>query len=200
MYDIVPIVISYLLGSITFSVIIGRIINGVDVRKFGSGNAGATNTLRVLGRGPAFLVFLLDMSKGIAAVWLGRWIGSDEIGISILCGLSAIVGHNWPIFFNFKGGKGIATTIGVLFSLCFMPVIYAGAVALIIIVYTRYVSLGSLIFVTILPLFLLVLDFRIEILWASLIILIFAYIRHKSNIIKLIQGKENKIGSTKIGG
>ncbi|HEY0826568.1 MAG TPA: glycerol-3-phosphate 1-O-acyltransferase PlsY [Bacilli bacterium] len=194
MHFIVPIVICYFLGSITFSFIVGRLINGVDVRKYGSGNAGATNTLRVLGPVPAFLVFMLDMAKGIAAVWIGRWMGPDEIWIAILCGLSAIAGHNWPVFFNFKGGKGIATTIGVLFSLCFLPAIYAGAVGLLIIAYTRYVSFGSLVFVTILPLFLLFLDVQIEIFWASLIILVFAYIRHKSNIVKLIHGTENKIG------
>ncbi len=200
MHSIVPIVICYLLGSITFSFIVGRLINGVDVRKFGSGNAGATNTLRVLGPGPAFLVFILDMGKGILAVWIGRWMGADEIWIPILCGLSAIAGHNWPVFFSFKGGKGIATTIGILLSLCFIPVLYAGAAGLILIAYSRYVSLGSLVFVTILPLFLLILDYRIEIFWASLIILIFAYIRHKSNILKLIQGNENKIGTKKLGG
>ena len=121
MLSIITIVVGYLLGSISFSYLFGKWFKGIDIRKHGSGNAGATNTLRVLGKGPAILVLLLDALKGVVAVLLGVWAapGPDDIWIRVLCGLAAIVGHNWPVFFGFRGGKGIATTIGVMATLCF---------------------------------------------------------------------------------
>ncbi len=121
------IIISYLLGSISFSYIIAKKIKKVDIRQHGSGNAGATNTLRVLGVGPAIFVLSLDIAKGIAAVWLGHAFAPDEAGVfPALAGFAAIAGHNWPIYYGFRGGKGVATTIGVLATLVFyqhcMPV------------------------------------------------------------------------------
>ncbi len=197
------ILIGYLLGSVSFSFLVARIAKGIDIRKHGSGNAGATTTLRVLGLGPAVLVLALDVGKGIAAVWIGKWLGGGNEWVPVLSGLSAIAGHNWPVFFGFKGGKGIATTIGVVASLCFFPALYAGIVAILSIVVTRYVSLGSLIFTALLPVSLLIFSRPDEIWWASLIICVFAFVRHRSNIVKLVQGKEHKIGagaSKKLGG
>jgi glycerol-3-phosphate acyltransferase PlsY len=189
-----PIIIAYLLGSISFSFLYGKWFKGIDIRKHGSGNAGATNTLRVIGTGPAILVLALDVGKGIAAVWIGKWLGGDGEWIPVLSGLAAIVGHNWPVFFGFKGGKGIATTIGVLATLAFLPSLYAGIIGILMIVLTRYVSLGSLVFTGLAPVFILLLDRPLEIFWASVVIAVFAYIRHRSNIVKIVQGRENKIG------
>jgi glycerol-3-phosphate acyltransferase PlsY len=121
MASIVIIIASYLLGSLMFSVIMGRIIAGIDIRSHGSGNAGATNTLRLIGKGPAVVVFLLDVAKGVLAVLLAKWIVPDSLGVAVVCGLAVILGHNWPIWFNFRGGKGIATTIGMLATLAFLP-------------------------------------------------------------------------------
>ena len=197
MIGVAAAVVSYLLGSISFSYLYGRLFKGLDIRKHGSGNAGATNTLRVLGKGPAILVLALDVLKAVAAVWIGKGLGAGESWIPVLCGLAVIIGHNWPIFFGFRGGKGIATTIGVMASLCFLPALYAGLIAILVIVFTRYVSLGSLLFTALLPLFIWGMGRPSEILWASIVIGVFAFVRHRSNIVKLIQGKENKLGARK---
>lgn len=188
--------ISYLIGSLIFSFLVGKLIKGIDIRKHGSGNAGATNTLRVLGKGPAILVLVLDVSKGVLVVFLGRWFAPEELWVHVLCGLAVIIGHNWPIYFGFRGGKGIATTIGVMLTLSFLPSFIAGLIALLLVSITRYVSLGSLIFTGLLPLILLIMDRPLAIIYASLLITCFAYVRHRSNIVKLIQGKENKLGSS----
>ncbi|MFB5763105.1 glycerol-3-phosphate 1-O-acyltransferase PlsY [Paenibacillus medicaginis] len=193
--QIAAVVVSYLLGSVSFSVLIGRFLKGVDVRQHGSGNAGATNTLRVLGKGPAIMVLLLDVCKGIAAVWLGYWLGGGSQWTAALSGIAAIAGHNWPLYFHFRGGKGIATAIGVLATLCFFPALIAGVIAILSIVITRYVSLGSLIFVILTPWMILVMGYSWPLFWSSLIICVFAVWRHRTNIRKLLQGKENRLGS-----
>jgi len=195
LYSVIAIVAGYLLGSISFSFIIAKLFKGIDIRKHGSGNAGATNTLRVLGKGPAIAVLALDVLKAILAVWIGKWASPDVIWVPVLCGLAAIAGHNWPIFFGFRGGKGIATTIGAMATLCFLPALFAGIIAIISIVITRFVSLGSLIFAALLPIFIFVMGRPNEIFIGSLIIGIFAFVRHRSNIVKLVRGQEHKIGS-----
>ncbi|OUM96800.1 MAG: acyl-phosphate glycerol 3-phosphate acyltransferase [Thermobacillus sp. ZCTH02-B1] len=195
--SIIAVAASYLLGSVSFSILIARWVKGIDIRKYGSGNAGATNTLRVLGKGPAAVVFLLDVGKGIAAVLLGKWLGDGQPWVPILCGAAAITGHNWPIWFRFKGGKGIATTIGVMATIAFWPALIAGVIAIAAVALTRYVSLGSLIFVTLLPVFILVLSMPRELFWASLLIWAYAFIRHRTNIVKLVRGQEHKLGTGK---
>ena len=192
---VIAVIVCYLLGSISFSVLLAKSLKGIDIRQHGSGNAGATNTLRVLGKGPAILVLALDVLKGIAAVWIGRWLGGDSAWVASLCGIAAIIGHNWPVYFRFRGGKGIATTIGVMATLVFFPALYAGIIAILSIVFTRYVSLGSLIFVFLTPVFLAVTGEFGPYFWASLVICVFAFWRHRTNIVKIAQGKENKLGS-----
>jgi acyl phosphate:glycerol-3-phosphate acyltransferase len=193
----ISVVIGYLLGSISFSFLIGKLGKGIDIREHGSGNAGATNTLRVLGKRAAISVLLLDVLKGVLAVWIGKWLAPDIEWVPILSGLASIIGHNWPIFFGFRGGKGIATTIGVVATLCFLPALIAGLIAILSIVFTRYVSLGSLIFTVLLPVMVWWMDRGEYILIASVAIMIFAFVRHRSNIVKLAQGRENKLGSKK---
>lgn len=192
---LLPIVIAYLLGSISFSYLLGRLIKGIDIRNHGSGNAGATNTLRVLGIGPGILVLLLDVAKAIIAVWIPVLFGLDVVWVKVLSGVAVIAGHNWPVFFGFKGGKGIATTIGVMASLAFLPALFAGIIAILSIVITRYVSLGSLLFTGFLPLFIWFMDRPPEIFSVSLLIALFAFVRHRTNIVKLVHGQENKIGA-----
>ncbi|GIQ71041.1 glycerol-3-phosphate acyltransferase 2 [Xylanibacillus composti] len=194
MLAIVAIAASYLLGSITFSFVVAKWWKGIDIRKHGSGNAGATNTLRVLGKGAAITVLALDVGKGIAAVWLGRWLGDTPV-IEVACGLAAIIGHNWPVFFGFRGGKGIATTIGVMATLHFVPALLAGIIAILSIVLTRYVSLGSLLFTCLTPLALWLLDYPTTYIWSALMIFAFALLRHRSNVTKLLRGEENKLGA-----
>jgi len=199
--QIAAIVLSYLLGSISFSVLLAKAIRGIDIRQHGSGNAGATNTLRILGKGPAILVLLLDVVKGIVAVWLGIWLGNGSEWTPAFAGIAAIAGHNWPLYFRFRGGKGIATAIGVLATLAFPPALCAGIIAILSIVFTRYVSLGSLIFVALTPIFILVFPgYSMTMFWGSLIICLFAFWRHRTNIVKLAKGQENKLGSKSAGG
>ncbi|WP_379129151.1 glycerol-3-phosphate 1-O-acyltransferase PlsY [Paenibacillus sp. sgz500958] len=195
------IIASYLLGSVSFSVLLAKLLKGIDIRQYGSGNAGATNTLRILGKGPAITVLLLDVLKGIAAVWLGTWADGWGSWIAAACGIAAIIGHNWPLYFHFRGGKGIATTIGVMATLCFWPALIAGIVAIVSIVITRYVSLGSLIFVVLTPVFMVLAGgYEIPVLLCSILIAVFAFWRHRTNIVKILEGRENKIGSKAKGG
>ncbi|MHA0855473.1 glycerol-3-phosphate 1-O-acyltransferase PlsY [Paenibacillus sp. CMAA1364] len=193
---IIALLLSYLLGSVSFSMLLAKILKGIDIRQYGSGNAGATNTLRILGKGPAILVLLLDVMKGIAAVWMGRWLGAGEAWIPALCGILAIIGHNWPVYFNFRGGKGVATTIGVMATLSFLPALIAGSIAILSIVITRYVSLGSLLFVALTPICLIIIGgYPLPTFWCSIVITIFVFFRHRSNIVKIVQHRENKLGS-----
>lgn len=193
----ISIIMAYLIGSISFSYLFGRMLKGIDIRNHGSGNAGATNTLRVLGKGPAITVLLLDVAKGVLAVWLPVWLGQNELPTQVLCGIAVIVGHNWPVFFGFKGGKGIASTIGVMSTLAFLPSLLAGIVAIAAIALTRYVSLGSLLYTLVMPVLILFMDREQPVLWISLLIAVFAFVRHRSNIAKLLKGQENKLGSSK---
>ncbi|MDQ0337754.1 glycerol-3-phosphate acyltransferase PlsY [Caldalkalibacillus uzonensis] len=193
------VILSYGLGSISFSYIVSRKLAGIDIREHGSKNAGATNTLRVLGVGPAVLVLLLDALKGSLAVLLALWLTTDPLW-PVLAGLAAIIGHNWPAFFGFKGGKGVATTIGVVAVLTFVPGLLAGIIAISAIALFRYVSFGSLIFVTLLPLMIFILDrftaliYPTEYILGAGVIMVLSYIRHRSNIVRLIRGQENKLG------
>jgi glycerol-3-phosphate acyltransferase PlsY len=194
---VIPVLIGYLLGSISFSYLAGKVLKGIDIRKHGSGNAGATNTLRVLGVGPGVTVLVLDAIKGVIAVMLARWLGDGSALLLVLCGVAAIVGHNWPVFFGFRGGKGIATTIGVMLTLAPFPALYAGIVCIIAIAATRYVSLGSLLFTALLPILVWFMKLPVEIFYFSLLVFAFAWIRHRSNIVRLLKGQENKLGSKK---
>ncbi|TKD69861.1 glycerol-3-phosphate 1-O-acyltransferase PlsY [Pseudalkalibacillus hwajinpoensis] len=185
---------AYLLGSVSFSYLIARIVKKIDIRDHGSGNAGATNTLRVLGTGPAIAVLILDVVKGILAVWLGYWFSSEPI-VPFLAGISAIIGHNWPVFFGFRGGKGVATTIGVFATLAFLPSLYAGIIAILSIFITRFVSLGSLIFVVLTPAFIFLLGgYPASYIWLGTILAVVSVWRHRTNVKRLVSGTESKLG------
>lgn len=199
---VITALIGYLLGSISFSYIIAKKIKKVDIRQHGSGNAGATNTLRVLGVGPAVSVLALDILKGIIAVWIGLVLAQDNSGLyPAIGGLAAILGHNWPIYYGFRGGKGVATTIGVIASLVLLPALYAGIIAIISIFITRYVSLGSLLFVCITPIFTYVFlhtyNFPPFYFILTVVVAILSIWRHRTNIKRLLSGTESKIGSKK---
>ncbi|MCF6137588.1 glycerol-3-phosphate 1-O-acyltransferase PlsY [Pseudalkalibacillus berkeleyi] len=194
---IFAIIIGYLIGSISFSYLIAKKIKKVDIRTQGSGNAGATNALRVLGWGPAITILLLDATKGIAAVLISNWVGVDS-WIAFLAGLAAIIGHNWPIYYGFRGGKGVATTIGVFAILVFIPALIAGGVAILTIVLTRYVSLGSLIFMALTPILTIVMgDYSTIYIILATLIGVLSLWRHRANVHRLIKGTESKIGQKK---
>jgi len=171
-------------------------LKGIDIRRYGSGNAGATNTLRVVGKGPAALVFLLDALKGMAAVGIGELFGGEP-ALLMATGVAAIIGHNWPVFLNFRGGKGIATTIGVTALLTFKAALLSGIFAVLAILLTRYVSVGSLLFTGLLPILIGWMDYPPAYFWISLVITLLAYLRHRDNIKRLLNGTENRIGARK---
>ncbi|MBG9784490.1 glycerol-3-phosphate 1-O-acyltransferase PlsY [Shouchella lehensis] len=190
---------SYLLGSVSFSYLIAKKIKKIDIRKEGSGNAGATNTLRVLGVGPAITVLLLDVVKGVLPVLLAM-LFTDAAFVHVLTGFAAILGHNWPIYFGFRGGKGVATSMGVLVSLVFLPALLAGVVAIASIFITRYVSLGSLLFAVLTPVALVLLmlipsfSYPFEYMLFTVILAVMSLWRHRTNVSRLLSGTENKIG------
>lgn len=193
---IISVIIGYFLGSISFSYLITKKIAKIDIRQHGSGNAGATNTLRVLGKGPAITVLLLDAIKGMAAIFLVKFLLHGNDLTSVTAGVMAVIGHNWPVFFGFRGGKGIATTIGVMATLSWISALLAGIVTTAIIVWKRYVSLGSLVYVILVPLFMYLFDKPSAYIWGSVIISVLAFFKHYENVIRLFQGKERKIGDS----
>ncbi|WP_206425349.1 glycerol-3-phosphate 1-O-acyltransferase PlsY [Staphylospora marina] len=190
---VLPILISYLLGSISFSYLLTRLLKGVDIREHGSGNAGATNTLRVLGKGPGILVFLLDALKGVAAVWVGSALSDGDQVIMLASGIAAVIGHNWPVFLGFRGGKGIATTVGVSAVIAFTATLFAGICAILFIVLTRYVSLGSLILTLCIPAVMWIEGYPNVMVLMMAIVTVMAFMRHKQNIVNLLRGNERKI-------
>ncbi|MFA4888332.1 MAG: glycerol-3-phosphate 1-O-acyltransferase PlsY [Candidatus Omnitrophota bacterium] len=194
---IIPgIIISYLIGSIPTAYIFGRLLKGIDIRKFGSGNVGATNAMRVLGKGPGILVLLLDALKGfLPVVFLGR----GDVGASIIFGLACIFGHNWTLFLNFKGGKGMAATLGVLIGLSLqaggLRIILALSIAVWLAVFLvlRIVSIASIISALALPVFSLYFKQSRVIILTSIILSFFVLLRHRSNIQRILQGKEKRL-------
>ncbi|WP_422485217.1 glycerol-3-phosphate 1-O-acyltransferase PlsY [Gudongella sp. DL1XJH-153] len=186
--------LSYLIGSFSSAYIVGKAFKKIDIRNHGSGNAGATNALRIMGKKLGVLTFLMDFAKGVIAVLIGLGLGGYNGGI--IAAFFTVVGHNWPIFFKFKGGKGIATTIGAMAIIQFPITLISVIVGIATAVISKYVSLGSLVFLTVL--FLLTFTglsgggINTSVLTFSLMIL--GYYRHKENIKRLIKGNENKIG------
>ncbi|MED0679618.1 glycerol-3-phosphate acyltransferase PlsY [Aneurinibacillus thermoaerophilus] len=197
MMGAVVILLSYLLGSVSFSILVVKKIAKIDIREHGSGNAGATNTLRVLGKGPGIAVLLLDAAKGAIAFGLASWLTKGNDWVIVLSGIAAIVGHNWPVFFGFRGGKGVATTIGTLLALTPVPALIAVAVTIVVIAITRYVSLGSLVFFTLVPIILLTQGASFVYIAGTFMIAILGYMRHVGNIKRLLQGTERKLGEKK---
>ncbi|SER44811.1 glycerol-3-phosphate 1-O-acyltransferase PlsY [Salipaludibacillus aurantiacus] len=196
--SVIAIILSYLTGAVSFSYVIGKRYKNLDIREHGSGNAGATNTLRVMGVAPAITVLLLDCGKGIASVWIGYLLSGGDPLIAAFCGLAAILGHNWPVYYGFRGGKGVATTIGVLATLVFTAALISGIVAILAIIFTRFVSLGSLLFVAGTTLttsvFFQHFGYPVYFIYFLLVITGLSFWKHRTNIQRLIKGTESKLG------
>lgn len=185
----------YLLGSANSSIIVGRFY-GTDVRKHGSGNAGTTNTLRTLGKKAALFVLLGDILKGILAFLAGYYITGSTLG-GMVGGTAAILGHVWPAYFGFKGGKGVLTSLAVLLMINWSIALVLLGVFIIIVLLTRYVSLGSLVGAALFPILSLVLGKDIETIVFSALIAALIIFMHRTNIRRLLEGTESKIGSKK---
>ena len=186
---IFSVIISYLLGSIPFGIIVTKLFNKGDLRKVGSGNIGATNVMRVGGLRLAGLVWILDMMKAVVAVLIGRHIGGAVFGI--WCGFAAIIGHCFPIWLRFRGGKGVSCLFGVLLAVNPILFIVCGVEWLLIALGTGYSSAGALVAFCLMPILGFFMSFDIGI--AFLAISLLCLWRHRENILRLVSGKESKI-------
>jgi glycerol-3-phosphate acyltransferase PlsY len=206
-------ILSYLIGSIPTSILIARGVKGIDIRKHGSGNAGGTNVFRVLGWKYGVLTIILDALKGAVAVILVArlYLGDfpfpnatpfdDFTLVQIIAGIAAVIGHIWTIFAEFKGGKGIATSLGFLIAIITVDMLFALAVFFIVVTVSRYVSLGSILAAISVPLILIVREniFNVNIPgyhtilpFAILLALLVLY-THRANIGRLLKGSESRI-------
>lgn len=191
---LLALLLSYLLGSIPNGLWLCRALWHVDLRQHGSHNIGATNAWRTLGKGPGFLVFFLDMLKGLLAVWLGEMLVGTPL-VMILCGVLAIVGHSLSLFLRFHGGKGVATGLGVILML--MPKVtgIVFLVWLLLVLATRYVSLGSIVAAALVPVLALVFGYPALYVVFGVLAAALVIVRHRSNITRLLNGTENRISA-----
>ena len=210
---IIVTIIAYLLGSISFSVIISKKMAGFDVREKGSGNAGTTNVLRNVGKKASIITLVCDILKGVVAIlvsYVAGLIMKDSVDKALLiqlAGIAVILGHTFPIFFGFKGGKGIAVLAGLVVATHPVLVPIPLTCFLIASILTRYVSLGSLLAATTFFMEIILygemgglgmsLNYRIETYVLACVIMVLAWFRHKENIKRLIAGTENRFGSKK---
>lgn len=189
------VIIGYLLGSINTSLVVGKFY-GIDVRKHGSGNAGTTNTLRTLGKKAAIFVLVGDALKGVLACLIGRYLTGDINGV-VGAGAAAVVGHNWPIFFGFKGGKGVLTSAAVILMIDWQAGLIALLIFILIVALTRYVSLGSMVAAIIFPIMSVILKRPQLVTVFGIFLALLIVIRHRANLGRLLQGKESKLGKKK---
>ena len=211
------VILSYLIGSIPNSIIISKAVSGIDIRKHGSGNAGGTNVMRVLGWKYGLLVIFLDALKGaIAVVIISRLFYGplpfenvspfdDFTLVQIIAGLSAVIGHIWTVFAEFKGGKGIATALGMLLTLITIDMLIAVGIFALVVLISRYVSLGSIIAAISVPATLFIREnlFHVDIPGYSTLfpfiigVTALVIFTHRKNLVRIINGNENKINLRK---
>ena len=201
-WSVLAVVGAYLIGSLSFAVIISRVVGLADPRSYGSKNPGATNVLRSGNKAAAVATLVLDAVKGWLPLWaVGVWgpgLGLGD-GTLALVGLAAFVGHLFPVFFHFKGGKGVATAVGVLFGVNWVLALAALATFAVLVFFTRYVSLASIVAAVFAPVYFL---FGADVAWpasppmAGALVAMGALLvwRHTDNINRLIQGKESRLG------
>jgi glycerol-3-phosphate acyltransferase PlsY len=193
-------IISYLLGSIPTAYIYGKVFNGIDIRRHGSGNVGATNVFRVLGKGAGTIVLICDVLKGVLAVAVVPDVfGTTEVIHRVILALVVVTGHNWTVFLNFRGGKGIATSLGALIGLAIRiavirPVLlWTVGVWIVCFLATGYVSVSSIASSVFLPFIIAGTNQSIEIICLGVIFCLFVVLRHRPNIKRLLSGQEPRV-------
>ncbi len=190
LYALLVLLVGYLIGSIQVPIMAGRILKKIDIREHGSGNAGSTNVARVLGFKVAVAVFILDILKGVIPYLTVKYFFGAELAIII--GVGAVLGHDFPLFMNFKGGKGVAITLGILTAYNPLAGIIALAVGILIIYITKYVSLASVsVAFTVLVFIWCQNTDTVELIGLTFLIVLLIY-QHRGNIKRLLAGKENK--------
>lgn len=191
----VLVVVAYLLGSISFAVLLVRAVAGKDIRSEGSGNAGATNVLRGHGKKLAILVALLDVAKGAAAVLLMRLVTADPTWAAA-AGLAAVLGHVFPMFYGFRGGKGVATAVGAFLVLAPLALLCCLGVFVLVVALTRYVSLGSVVSMALLsPIAGLLFHAPRSIVTAAGVTALVVVLKHLGNLKRIARGEERKLGT-----
>ena len=192
------ILISYLLGSIPTGFLIGKYLKNIDLRLIGSGSTGATNVLRNVGKWPALFVFIIDVGKGLIAVKIAQYY-ADQGLIEVLAGISAISGHIWPIWLKGKGGKAVATGLGMFLALSWKVGLASLGIFLIVLAKSKFVSLSSIAAALLLPIFMFLNlgNFLHPYFIISLIVSLLVIWKHRTNINRLIKGEESKINQNK---
>lgn len=197
---ILAVVFSYLIGSIPTAYIFGRLYKNIDIRQHGSGNIGATNVFRVLGKIPGITVLLLDIIKGVVpVVIIGDALGANAVWQRLLLAVAAVCGHNWTVFLQFKGGKGIATSLGVLIGLTIKiasirPVLlWTLAAWIAAFLATATVSIASILAAIVLPLSMVFTSQPLEITCLGIVFCVFVILRHRPNIARIFAGQEPKV-------
>ena len=189
-------VIGYLLGCISMGVIVSKAYARIDIRKYGSGNAGMTNVMRTLGWFPGAMAFAGDMLKGLLAALIGKWL-YGELGMCV-GGLAAIIGHDWPVFLKFKGGKGISTSFGFILASNWMIALLLLPIQLAVVLSTGLMSLASIASSVAFAVLAIVFKGSLTYIISAVIACVLSIYCHRSNIVRLIQGKENKLDYKKI--
>jgi glycerol-3-phosphate acyltransferase PlsY len=197
---LIVVLVAYLLGSIPSSVWIGKIFYGIDVREHGSGNAGTTNTIRILGYKAGIPVFIIDALKGWFAVFLAKivfgYFPSIEMPeyMSLIAAVAVVLGHIFPVFAGFRGGKGVATLLGVGFGLIPIPALIALGIFMLVLLCFGYVSLASITAAVTLPFitYFFVMPGKLLLLLLTIAVAVFIPITHRQNIKRLLDGTENK--------
>ena len=206
--NVITAIISYLIGSINFSVILSKKIAGFDVREKGSGNAGSTNMLRSVGKKAAALTLICDILKGVAAILIAMFIGwifnvENKSLLVQISGIAVVIGHTFPIFFGFKGGKGVATSLGILIMTNWQIGLICLVFGIVLIILTRMVSLGSCTAAALFPVLTLFITENYIVTQGSgyfiysIILAVIVLFNHRSNIKRILEGKENKISFKK---
>jgi glycerol-3-phosphate acyltransferase PlsY len=191
---------SYLLGGIPFGLLVGKVACGIDVRRHGSRNIGSTNVLRLCGWRAALVVFAADTAKGAVAVVMGRAVLQPTVGLDTLgwwamgAGLASVAGHTFPPYIGFRGGRGVATGLGVTIGLSWQIALAAFGIWLIVVALTRFVSLGSLLASASLPVFAHMRHERLPYIVFAWVAFLLVWLRHVPNIKRLLAGVEPKIG------
>lgn len=191
MVFIICLLIAYALGSVSTSIMLAKLMGKKDPRSEGSGNAGATNVLRTSGKKDAIMVLVGDILKGLIAVWLAKSGGVHGFALGLIA-VAAVVGHIFPVFFGFKGGKGVATSLGVILGLSFMSAIICIAVFVVVVYVTKYVSLGSLLAAAVAPFALLIFASSAYFIPGVVLALLIIW-KHQANVQRLKAGTENKL-------
>jgi glycerol-3-phosphate acyltransferase PlsY len=193
-------IIAYLIGSVPVAYIFGRVLKNLDIREHGSGNMGATNAFRVLGKGPGTLVLILDIIKGIIPVTLlANAFGLEDALSLVIISVATVAGHNWTVFLGFKGGKGMATSLGVLIGLAIQFQVLRIILLLVTVIWLAlflifgFVSLASIAAAVVFPVLMVAFLEPFPLIIMSIVLCVFIVFRHSSNIKRLAKGQENRV-------